>query len=117
MPQRSTSMSSWPRPGCGSGRSTTSSFASLQLTALIELPPNRTQAHQCHIGPSAPVRVVTTDEMERTTAMLGRKDYTRAEFDNARSAIDRQLAAWRALVATATDPKTTANSTRSSRCS
>ena len=40
--------------------------------------------------------------------MLGRKDYTRAEFDNARSAIDRQLAAWRALVATATDPKTTA---------
>ena len=80
----------------------------MQLTALIEPPPNRTQAHQCHIGPSAPVTVVTTDELGEDDRHAGPQGLHRAEFDNARSAIDRQLAAWRALVATATDPKTTA---------
>ncbi|MFN2607344.1 MAG: hypothetical protein ABR511_05535 [Acidimicrobiales bacterium] len=40
--------------------------------------------------------------------MLGRKDYTQEELDNARSAVDRQLAAYRALadaVAAAGDDK------------
>jgi hypothetical protein len=35
--------------------------------------------------------------------MLGRNSYTREEFDNARTAVDRQLAAYKALAATLDD--------------
>src|SRR4051794_32672016 len=35
MPQRSTSTTTWPLPGSGAGRSTTSSFAFSQATAFM----------------------------------------------------------------------------------
>ena len=37
--------------------------------------------------------------------MLGRKDYTREELDNARAGIDCQLAAYRALVSAVSGAK------------